>query len=66
MGESKMKWEYLLVYFDGKIWVAFDGASKCDGDQILIDLLNRLGQDRWEHCLYASDESYHLLKRSLP
>ena len=59
-----MKWEYLLVYHNGVAFVAFDGASICDGDESLIILLNKLGQDRWEGYTYAED--YYLLKRSLP
>ena len=63
-----MKFAYLQVYWVEDKWIAFDGNSRCDSDIILIDLLNRLGHDRWEYCQYISndDESYHLLKRSLP
>ncbi len=74
---GKMKWEYLQVYLnraeDGTLrYLAFDGASACDGDKSLIKLLNRLGADRWEYCevVYITSDltshSYHLLKRSLP
>lgn len=60
-----MKWEYLQIYLDNKDhWIVFDGNSICDGDEDLIRLLNRLGQDRWEYCQYIN--TYHLLKRSLP
>ncbi len=59
-----MKWEYLLVYESGDTFTAFDGTSTCDGDESLIILLNRLGQDRWEGYAYA--EGYYLFKRSLP
>lgn len=63
-----MKFEYLQVYLNSKVYLAFDGASHCDGDKSLIILLNRLGQDRWEYCQYVheNDVEYHLLKRSLP
>ena len=70
------KFEYLEVYLSrdeyGKIrYLAFDGNSACDGDKSLFNLLNKLGQDKWEYCtLINPDEhtsySYHLLKRSLP
>jgi len=60
-----MKFEYLQVYLDDNDhWVAFDGNSICNGDENLIKLLNKLGQDRWEYCGYVG--FYHLLKRSLP
>lgn len=71
-----MKWEYLQVYLDERmVWVAFDGNSNCHGDENLIRLLNKLGQDEWEYCQfypvnyrieYREILGYHLLKRSLP
>jgi len=60
-----MKWEYLQVYPDANVWIAFDGNSKCDGDKSLLVLLNRLGQDRWE-CFMSVGKKYYYLKRSLP
>jgi len=65
-----MKWEYCQVYYQNDdTYAAFDGNSICDGDSILIRLLNRLGEDRWEYCgcvMGDTDKPYHLLKRSLP
>lgn len=73
---GKMRFEYLQVYLshdkDRTIrYLAFDSNSVCDSDKRLINLLNRLGQDRWEYCTYIKSDGlttydYHLLKRSLP
>ena len=60
---DEMKWEYLQVSlnFDNQ-WIAFDGNSICDGDRDLLTLLNRLGQDEWEH--YQTTKPYLFLKRN--
>ena len=65
-----MNWEYLMVYIENNVYVAWDGNSICDSDSDLVILLNKLGQDRWEYCTEANggyiDYPYHLLKRSIP
>jgi len=61
-----VKFEYLQVYKVAIGYTAFDGNSECDGDNDLVRLLNKLGQDRWEYCQFIDNPPYHLLKRRLP